>query len=80
MYIQIKVQPKSGETKFMEQMDDETYKIKLKAAPEKGRANKELTEFLSKELHIPKDAISIISGHASPRKLLKIPDNTTIPW
>ncbi len=80
MYIQIKVVPKSRETSFLEKMDDETYKIRLKSAPEKGRANEELLKFLSDELEIPKDSIKIISGHTDPRKLLKIPDDTKIPW
>ncbi len=80
MYIQIKVIPKSRETAFMEKMDDETYKVRIKSAPEKGRANNELIEFLSVELKISKDSIKIISGHTDPRKLLKIPDNTEIPW
>ncbi|MEK9167103.1 MAG: DUF167 domain-containing protein [Patescibacteria group bacterium] len=80
MYIQIKVVPKSRETAFIEKMDDETYKIRIRSAPEKGRANEELIKFLSDSLKIPKDSIKIISGHTDPRKLLKIPDNTIIPW
>lgn len=80
MYIQVKVVPKSRETAFIEKMDDETYKIRLRAAPEKGRANEELIKFLSENLLITKDSIKIISGHTDPRKLLKIPDDTKIPW
>lgn len=79
MYIQIKVIPKSRETKFIEKMDDETYKIRVKAAPEKGKANEELIRFLAKTLSIRKDEISIISGHTDTRKLLKIPD-IKLPW
>jgi uncharacterized protein len=80
MYIQIKVSPKSRATEFMELMDDGTYKIRLKAAPEKGKANEELIKFLAQELNISKDGIKIISGHTDRKKLLKIPDNTIIPW
>ena len=80
MYIQIKVVPRSGNSEFVEKMDDETYKIRLRAAPEKGRANEELIKFLSDSLEIPKDSIRIISGHTDTRKLLKIPDNTNIKW
>jgi hypothetical protein len=79
MYIQIKVIPKSRETAFVEKMDDDTYKIRVKAAPEKGKANDELIRFLSKTLNIRKDEILIISGHSDTRKLLKIPD-TKLPW
>lgn len=80
MYIQIKVQPKSKENAFVEKLEDETFKFKIKAAPEKGRANKELINFLAAELNIKKDEILIISGHTDSRKLLKIPDNTKLPW
>ncbi len=80
MYLQIKVVPRSKCTEFVERMDDgETIKIRLKAVPEKGQANKELIRFLAETLNIPKDQILIISGAADPRKLLKLPD-ITLPW
>jgi len=78
-YIRVKAIPKSPKTeltKILTEQTDEgpalTYKIRLKAAPEKGRANLELIRFLSKELHIPKDQISIISGKTERLKLIKI--------
>lgn len=78
MYIAVKVIPKSPETLFVEQMADETYKIRLKAAPEKGKANEELIRYLSKACQIPKESIKIISGHTDTRKLLKVPDHTDL--
>ncbi len=80
MYLQIKVLPRSNKTEFVERMEDETLKIRLKALPEKGRANQELIQFLSKELKIQKNEIKIISGVTDQRKLVKIPDQTPIPW
>jgi len=75
-YIRVKVMPKSRKTELKEVMqgpDDQlTYKICVKAAPEKGKANAELIKFLSKELNIPKGNISIISGKTDQLKLLKI--------
>lgn len=73
-YIRVKVIPKSPKTEIVEVMNDEenTLKIRLKAIPEKGKANGELIRFLSKELQIPKEKISIISGKTDPLKLLKI--------
>ena len=53
-------------------MDDDTIKIRIKAAPEKGKANAELLKFLSQELNIPSSHISIISGKSEPLKLIKI--------
>jgi len=80
MYLQVKVIPKSRATEFVELMDDDTYKFRLKAAPEKNQANEELVKFLSKSLLVPRNEIKIISGHTDRKKLLRIPDNTHLPW
>lgn len=47
-------------------------KIKLKAPPTNGKANKELISFLSKKLNIPKAAVSIVSGSRQKRKVLSL--------
>lgn len=52
--------------------DEETIKIRIKAVPEKGRANAELIRFLSKELSIPKENITIINGKSSQLKLIRV--------
>ena len=51
---------------------EQTIKIRIKAVPEKGRANAELIKFLSDELSIPKDKIFIISGKTSQLKLIRL--------
>lgn len=74
-YLRVKVIPKSSKNEIVEIMDDngeKTIKIRIKAVPEKGKANVELIKFLSKELNIPKENISIISGKTDHIKLLKI--------
>jgi uncharacterized protein (TIGR00251 family) len=43
-------------------------KIKVSAAPEKGKANECLIKFLAKQLGVKKNAVSIISGTTSPVK------------
>jgi len=80
MYLQIKVIPKSRCTEFVEKMEDDTYKIRLKAAPEKGKANEELIKFLSHALLVPRKEIKIISGHSEQKKLVKVPDGAHLPW
>lgn len=75
-YLRIKVIPKSAQNEIIEILDDEsgeqTVKIRIKAPPEKGKANAELIKFLSKELKIAKSQITIISGKSEQLKLLKI--------
>lgn len=75
-YLRIKVIPKSPKNEVTEIMEDasgeKTIKIRITAPPEKGKANAELIKFLSKELKIPKESISIISGRTEQLKLVKI--------
>lgn len=75
-YLRIKVLPKSPKNEVVEILEDadgeKTIKIRIKAIPEKGKANAELIKFLSKELGVPRDKISIISGKTEQLKLVKI--------
>ena len=80
MYIQVKVTPKSEKTEFAGTLADGTLKFRLKAAPERGKANTELIRFLAKECSCQKDEIKILSGHTDRRKLLSLPDNAVLPW
>ena len=72
IYLRIKVIPKSAKNQVVDIMDDETIKIRIKAAPEKGRANAELIKFLSEELGVLEKNILIISGVHEPLKLIKV--------
>ena len=47
-------------------------KVKIAAAPEKGKANKCLIEFLAKQLGVKKNQISIISGQTNPVKTISV--------
>jgi len=71
-YLRIKVIPKSAKNEVTEILEDDTIKIRIKAAPEKGKANEELIKFLSKELNIDKSRIKILCGKAEQLKLIKI--------
>jgi len=61
----------SGPTRICGLLDD-MLKIKVSAAPEKGKANQCLIEFLAKQLGVKKNAVSIISGTASPIKHVQV--------
>ena len=53
-------------------------KISLNTVPEKGKANRDLLNFLAEKLHISKQALSIISGLTDHYKkiYLNIPQTT----
>ena len=47
-------------------------KVKLSAAPEKGKANESLVEFLADTLGVKRNTITITSGLTSPVKTIQI--------
>jgi len=67
----VKVVPGSNRTAVCGLLD-EMLKIKVSAAPEKGKANQCLIELLAKQLGVKKNAVSIISGKAKPIKRMQV--------
>lgn len=72
MYLRVKVQPKSRESAIGDVMDDGTLKVRVKAAPEKGKANKEVIKVLAKKYGVRKSEVEIVSGKTDQIKLIKI--------
>ena len=71
MKLQIKVIPSSSKDCIAGWLED-TLKVKVKAPPEKGKANKAVIKTLEKSLDLPKGSISISSGTTSTRKIIEI--------
>jgi uncharacterized protein (TIGR00251 family) len=71
-FAKIKVTPKAAKSEFFSVLDDGTLKIRIKAVPENWKANKELINFLAKELKINKKNIEIISWKTDSLKKIKI--------
>lgn len=70
LYVRIRVVPGAQKTEIIGLMDDkETWKVRIAAAPEKGKANKELVAFLHKAMMI---SAEVISGANDRIKLLKL--------
>jgi uncharacterized protein (TIGR00251 family) len=46
--------------------------IALNSAPEKGRANRELIEFIAELLEVPATAVSIIKGQTARHKVVRV--------
>ncbi|MBN1787502.1 MAG: DUF167 domain-containing protein [Sedimentisphaerales bacterium] len=63
----VKVVPAGSKTSF-EGVYDGMLKIKLSAAPEKGKANQALIDFLAETLGVRKKFIKIVSGMTSKVK------------
>ena len=65
-----KISPNGSKNEIIHNGDE--IKIKITAQPIDGKANKALTEFLSKHLKVPKTSIEIVKGQTSKDKILFI--------
>lgn len=70
LIIDIKVVPSSG--KLGCKLDGERLKCYLKAAPEKGKANKELIKYLAKAVGVSAQAVTILLGQTTRTKRISI--------
>ena len=71
MKLNIKVIPSSSKDCIAGWLED-TLKVKVKAPPEKGKANKAIIKVLEKTLDLAKGSINITSGATSSRKVIEI--------
>ncbi len=69
--LKVKIIPCSKQNEIVGFIDD-WLKVKIKAKPEKGKANKELIKFLVQKFNIAQDKIKIMSGLTKRNKVLKL--------
>jgi uncharacterized protein len=74
MNITVKVIPKSSKTELVGYLADGTWKVKVAAVPEKGKANKALCAFLAEHFGVPQSRVSIVSGQTAQVKRIRIAD------
>ena len=68
--IEIQVQPRASRNRIVTQ--DGKVKVYITAAPDRGRANKAVVEAFARNLELPKQSVSIVSGERSRTKLLTV--------
>ena len=69
--ISVKIQPGASRNEVLGLQND-VLRIKIAAPPEKGKANKELVDFLSERLDIARAVIEIVSGYTSRQKVIAV--------
>ena len=69
--LNVKVQPKAKKV-GVEKIGEDTYKVRVHAAPEKGAANREVIAALAAYFNIPSSRIKIVHGHTSRTKFIEI--------
>ena len=67
----IYVQPRSSRNQVVG-LHGDVLKVKIKAPPVEGAANKMCIAVLAKALNVPKSAVEIVSGHSARTKRLLI--------
>ena len=71
MKLRIKVKPGSKTDEIIREADG-TLKVKIKAQPEEGKANKYLVEYLAGVLGISKSQVELLKGETNQFKTLEI--------
>ncbi len=71
LVLRIKVVPKSSADRIPGWVGDRL-KVHVTAAPERGRANDAVVELLARTLGVPRRAVRIAAGAASPLKTVEV--------
>jgi len=74
MLIKVKVIPDANEVNVEKKEEDE-YKVKVKAEPKRGEANKAVIRVLAKYLDLEKSDLRLVKGGKQRNKIFKIPDH-----
>ena len=69
--LSLKVVPGASRDEIVGWLGD-SLKVKVKAPPEKGRANEAVVALLAEHLGIDASSIAVVSGHGSPAKIVAV--------
>ncbi len=69
--LAVKVTPNAGRNEISG-FKEGVLQVKIGAPPDKGKANKELVDFLSEKLGVKKSAVLIIKGQTSRNKVIAV--------
>ena len=70
--LTLRVTPKSPKTAWAGRMEDGSWKVRLAAVAEDGKANAELIRFLAREFGVDRAAVTIVSGGTARMKQVRI--------
>ena len=72
LVLSLKVIPKASKAEIVGLLEDGSLKVKVTAAPEKGKANAAVCEILAGAFGVPKRNVTIISGDTARTKTVAI--------
>jgi uncharacterized protein len=69
--LRIRVSPRAARTELAGRHGD-TWKVRVAAAPERGRANEAVVALLAEQLELPRPSLSVVAGGTSPDKVVEL--------
>jgi uncharacterized protein (TIGR00251 family) len=69
--IDVKVTPRASRDEIIE-WSEQGLRVRVRAAPERGRANEAVEALLAETLGISVKAVTVVVGHTSSRKIVEI--------
>ena len=75
IHLNIRVQPRAQKP-GVEKLDTGEYKVRVRAAPAKGEANREVVEMLASHFGVPRSGVKIVRGLKSRKKAVVIERKT----
>lgn len=69
--LRLRVSPGAAQSKLVGRHGD-GWKVRVAAASEGGRANEAVLDLLARELELPRRSLSIVSGHATREKVVRM--------
>lgn len=73
MRLRVKIVPAASRDEIAGWLGD-ALKVRVRALPERGRANAAMVRVIADALAIPSARIRVIGGHATPHKTLELDD------
>src|SRR5205823_9879589 len=69
--VRLRVSPGSGRAEIVGRYGD-GWKVRVTAAPEQGRANDAVLRLLADALSVPRESITLVSGHGGRDKIVEL--------
>jgi uncharacterized protein YggU (UPF0235/DUF167 family) len=69
--LRLRVSPGARRTELVGRYAD-GWKVRVSAAPERGRANEAVVDLLARRLGLDRNDISLVSGHAARDKVVEL--------
>ena len=69
--VRLRVSPGAGRAAIVGRYGD-GWKVRVTAAPENGRANEAVLRLLADALSLPRESLTIVSGHSGRDKIVEL--------